>query len=204
MNQCPRERIHIRIAHGQPLIALGAAAALRDQSDFEVLLGDVDADEPASGAAQVVLADYQRGIRLASDEPGSRRRHRVMVVTSCEREQEVRMAFEQGVHGYVLLCSPVQELVAGVRAVALGSRYLCQPVAQKMADSLARTTLTHREVDVLRLLACGQCNKSIAARLDITVGTVKVHVKAIFEKLEASSRTHAASIATQRGLVGEA
>jgi DNA-binding NarL/FixJ family response regulator len=70
-----------------------------------------------------------------------------------------------------------------------------------MADSLTREALTAREAEVLDLLACGQCNKSIARQLDIAVGTVKAHVKAIMAKLDASSRTQAVSVAAQRGLV---
>ena len=61
--------------------------------------------------------------------------------------------------------------------------------------------LTSREDEVLRLLAKGLSNKSIARELDIAAGTVKVHVKSIMSKLDASSRTEAASIATARGLV---
>jgi DNA-binding NarL/FixJ family response regulator len=114
------------------------------------------------------------------------------------------MAMEHGVHGYLLLSSPVDELVAGVRTLLAGSRYICIPVARRMADSLMRERLTARESDVLQLLARGLCNKSIANRLGIAIGTVKYHVKAIMGKLEASSRTHAASIAAERGLVGEA
>ena len=74
-------------------------------------------------------------------------------------------------------------------------------MAQKMADSLTRDALTARESDVLHLLALGHCNKSIARDLAITVGTVKGHLRAIFSKLQASSRTEAVGIAARRGLV---
>ena len=63
--------------------------------------------------------------------------------------------------------------------------------------------LVTRESEVLTLLVQGQCNKSIARDLSIALGTVKSHVKAILGKLDASSRTHAASIAVQRGLVDQ-
>ncbi|MET0350985.1 MAG: LuxR C-terminal-related transcriptional regulator, partial [Rhizobacter sp.] len=63
---------------------------------------------------------------------------------------------------------------------------------------------TSREVDVLRLLSRGQCNKAIATDLDIAVGTVKAHVKAIMGKLDARSRTHAVTVAAGRGRVDEA
>ncbi|MNY29179.1 Transcriptional regulatory protein LiaR [compost metagenome] len=61
--------------------------------------------------------------------------------------------------------------------------------------------LTLREDQVLRLLARGQCNKTIARQLGIAVGTVKTHVKGVLAKLGASSRTEAASIAAEKGMV---
>jgi DNA-binding NarL/FixJ family response regulator len=128
---------------------------------------------------------------------------RVLVMTTHDREHDIRRALEAGVHGYLLLGCPIQELIAGVRALARGSRYFCLAVAQRMAESLTREALTPREADVLRLLVRGQCNKSIARQLEIAVGTVKAHVKAIMGKLDASSRTEAASVAARRGLIDD-
>jgi DNA-binding NarL/FixJ family response regulator len=76
-------------------------------------------------------------------------------------------------------------------------------VAQRMADSLTRASLTMRETEVLRLVATGQSNKAIARLLMIELGTVKSHMSAIMGKLGANSRTHAVRIATARGLVEE-
>ena len=89
-----------------------------------------------------------------------------------------------------------------MKRLGTGNRYLSLDVAQKMADSPARESLTARESDVLRLVALGQCNKSIARDLDITVGTVKGQLRAIF-KLDAASRTEAVGIAIRRGLIDE-
>jgi len=66
----------------------------------------------------------------------------------------------------------------------------------------ARDQLTAREDQVLQLLARGLCNKTIARQLGIAVGTVKTHVKGIMAKLDASSRTEAARIAAEKGIVG--
>ena len=85
--------------------------------------------------------------------------------------------------------------------MANGLRYVSRSVAQRMADSLARTSLTLRETEVLSLAAGGESNKAIARDLAIKSGTVKSHMSSIMSKLGASSRTHAASIAAARGLV---
>ncbi|MDO8491314.1 MAG: helix-turn-helix transcriptional regulator, partial [Dehalococcoidia bacterium] len=63
--------------------------------------------------------------------------------------------------------------------------------------------LTAREVDVLRLLGNGDSNKEIAATLGITLDTAKKHVRNVIDKLQARTRTHAAIIAAQAGIVGK-
>jgi DNA-binding NarL/FixJ family response regulator len=208
MNQLPLRGVNVLVKHGEPLLALGMAVALRQQPDLDVRMDPVETSDSRHADVDVILTDYRDGLHLAAEQRGSMaaalRHPKILVVTSNEREQEVRMAMEHGVHGYLLLSSPVDELVAGVRTLLAGSRYICIPVARRMADSLVRERLTARESDVLQLLVRGLCNKSIANRLGIAIGTVKYHVKAIMGKLEASSRTHAASIAAERGLVGDA
>lgn len=198
-------RVRILVAHANPLIAAGLAAALRGSADFDV---EVDAGVAGAGAAgeakgavhDVVVADGETGLRRASALRAGRA-PRVLVMCAQLREHEVRRALEHGVHGYLPMDSAIDEFVHGVRTVARGSRYLAASTAQCMADSLTREALTGRETEVLDLLARGQCNKSIARQLEIAVGTVKAHVKAIMAKLDASSRTQAVSVAAQRGLV---
>jgi DNA-binding NarL/FixJ family response regulator len=197
-----QDQVSVLVMHTEPLIAIGLAAALRQVPGFVVSVHGGD-DVPPE-AIDVIVADYQDGVQLASArgmQAPNLKAARVLVMTTHDREHEVRLALEAGVHGYLLLGCPIQELIAGVSALGRGSRYLCLAVAQRMAESLTREALTPREADVLRLLVRGQCNKSIAKQLDIAVGTVKAHVKAIMGKLDASSRTQAASVAAQRGLI---
>jgi DNA-binding NarL/FixJ family response regulator len=124
-------------------------------------------------------------------------------MTMHDREHDVRAAIEAGVDGYLPLACSIDELVAGLRTLGRGDRYVSQHAAQKMVDSMMRESLTMRETDVLRLVAQGQCNKSIARELDITLGTVKSHLGSIFGKLSCSSRTQAIGIAIERGLIDE-
>jgi two-component system NarL family response regulator len=128
---------------------------------------------------------------------------RVLIVTQLEREWEVRTAMMAGVHGYLLQNSDTEQLLIAVRTLSRSMRYLSAELSRCVADSFTRIGLTSRETDVLQLLAQGQCNKSIARELGIGVGTVKTHVKGLFDKLGATARTHAVVLATRRGLVGE-
>ncbi|HEX9392189.1 MAG TPA: response regulator transcription factor [Usitatibacteraceae bacterium] len=199
------DRINVLVAHENPLVAAGLAATMNQQADFEVILHPVSPGGPAeywrTRSFDAVVADYWCAMDLMATTARSGRRPQVVIVSAFDRETEVRSALEAGVAGYMLLDCSLGELVNGVRLVGRGSRYLCSAVAARIADSLTRRTLTNREIDVLQLIAAGCCNKAIAKSLGIAVGTVKAHVKAILEKLDANSRTHAVAIATGRGLV---
>ena len=197
MNDIGAPRTRVLVSCQEPLLAMGLAAALRDQQAFDVLKAGNDAE------ADVVVTDYEGGLSLAREALQSARRCRILIMTMRDREHDVRAAMEAGVHGYLLMGCSIEELAMGVKTLGRGARYLSLEVAQTVADSLSRESLTARETDVLRLLALGQCNKTIARELDITVGTVKGHARAIFSKLNAASRTEAAGIAIRRGLIDE-
>ncbi len=190
-------RTRVRVQHADGIVAAGLSMALHQHEEFELC-------EETAAPVALVVCDYGTGMTLAQGAlrtAAATSGTRVLVLTTQDREQAVRHALEVGVHGYVLNGSPVDELIAAVRTVARGQRFLSAEVAQRMAESMTREALTPREAQVLHLLAEGHCNKAVARQLDIALGTVKAHVKSVLAKLEVSSRTQAVSIATQRGLV---
>lgn len=204
LHQHPHE---VMVAHESPLVRAGLIAILGQQADMRVTGCDPSGAAPwRERCVHVVVGDHATGLRCLRDvgaaSPGWRGEPpRVLIVGAEAGEWEVREALRQGVYGYLLLGCASERFVEGVRAVRRGSRYLDESVAARLADSVSRTELTPRELEVLRLLARGSPNKTIAQSLGIQVGTVKAHVKAILEKLCATSRTHAASLAEQRGLL---
>ena len=196
--------LRVLVSHPEPLLAIGLVAALREQDGFEVSMAGSHAGSSAEAWRDVVVTDYRGGLALARGAArGAQRRSAIMIMTMCNREQDVKAAVEAGVHGYLLHGCSIEELATGVGVLGSGGRYFCTEVVQRIADSLTREPLTRRETEVLRLLALGQCNKSIARELEITVGTVKSYLRAIFDKLQAGSRTEAVGIATRRGLIDE-
>ncbi|MET0350413.1 MAG: response regulator transcription factor [Rhizobacter sp.] len=203
MNRSAPAPIQVHIAHAYPLVARGIERVLGDLSDVSATLDDDD-----GALADIVIADYhdglERTVRARGASPGRRTRGpRVVILTEWCREQNVRTAMEAGVAGYLQQGCSTQQFVDCIRQVAAGSRYIESELAIRMADSFSHEALTGRENDVLRVLVSGRCNKSIANDLGISVGTVKAHVKAIMAKLRAVSRTEAASIALQRGLLSD-
>ncbi|WP_431103725.1 LuxR C-terminal-related transcriptional regulator [Roseateles noduli] len=196
-------RIRVLVLYDESIVAAGLCATLSLQPDLELHSG---ARADASGGPfDVVVCDHETGIALAQEDlRGSGRSGAeppTLILTSQSSETAVMQAMARGVQGYVLLGSPLEELLGAIRDLARGKRYLSQGVAHRIVESLGRETLTTRESEVLQLLGRGQCNKSIARDLAISVGTVKTHVKAVMAKLGAESRMHAVTVAAQRGLI---
>ena len=199
-------QIRVVVAHTHPVIGAGVYCLLADEPGL--MLSRQDANQLGQTGFQnvdVLVGDYDaitafmQRLRGQSDYPASA--PRLMIVTTQEREWEVRKALDLGVHAYVLTDCQRHELVASVQALKRGQRYVCDSVSQRLVDSLSRVSLTRRELDVLGVMAQGACNKAIAAVLGISVGTAKSHVAAILGKLQATTRTEAAAIAQARGLL---
>ncbi len=198
------QRYKILALHHDALLRAGIVTSLSRRPDFEVF-GDLIDAQRTDDPIDVIVVDYHQAMHLleARQERGPLSGARILALTSNDREVDVRRALEAGVHGYMLLGSPLQEIVDGVAVLAHGGRSVSPIVASRMVDSFARVPLTSRESEILKLIVKGRSNKLIARELHIKVGTVKSHVSAIFNKLDASSRTHAAAVAMNRGLVAE-
>lgn len=193
------------VMHPDPLLRAGLVAALRQHPAFEIFVDRVDAAVLHRPRIDVVITDFDHAMQLVYSVRPSRdglSAARILVLTVNDREADIRRAVEAGIHGYIVLGGSLDELIDGAATVANGLRYVSRSVAQRMADSLTRACLTSREIEVLGLVSGGESNKAIARHLAITAGTVKSHMTAIMSKLGATSRTHAASIAATRGLLG--
>jgi DNA-binding NarL/FixJ family response regulator len=96
---------------------------------------------------------------------------------------------------------PPKDLADVVRQVHAGKKRIPPEVAAHLAEHLADEPLTERERDVLNHVAGGNRNREIGEKLHISEETVKVHLKHIMEKLGASDRTEAVTIAVRRGII---
>jgi DNA-binding NarL/FixJ family response regulator len=132
---------------------------------------------------------------------------RVAVVSGSKKRQDVLLALDAGVHGYVPKSLGVGELAKALELIIRGIIYVppwiavLPPLAQASKGSgsasvpqLDLTGLTPRQRGVLELLVEGKSNKAIARGLDLGEGTVKVHMAALFRSLGVSSRTAAAVV----------
>jgi DNA-binding NarL/FixJ family response regulator len=198
-------QVSVLVWLAEPLLRAGVRTTL-----FEAGLPGIVESLPSAtdSGTQVVVTDWSSGLLLAQRGPGREveipsvgAHSKILVIATRAREYAVASALRSGVHGLVLSnCTP-DELILAVQSLAEGANYVCPAAANRMAASFSAEQLTAREEQVLRLLARGQCNKTIARQLGIAVGTVKTHVKGVLAKLGASSRTEAASIAAEKGIV---
>jgi len=140
----------------------------------------------------------------------------VLVLTENLNDSYVIDAIHAGAGGYIFLkdMTPTGLIQSVHRVVEGGTQMttallhiavenLLQNGRRTLAERTAEAAhLTEREVDVLRLMGNGDSNKTIATALDITIDTVKKHVRNVIDKLQARSRIHASIIAAQAGIVG--
>jgi two-component system, NarL family, response regulator len=126
---------------------------------------------------------------------------RIIILSTYVSDEEIYAALQAGAMAYLVKSVARDELIQAIRKAAAGRRHVPPEVADRLAERMSRATLSSRELDVLRLLVKGRRNREIATALDITEGTVKLHVSSILGKLEVTDRTEAATMALKRGLV---
>ncbi|WP_410053297.1 response regulator [Cellulosimicrobium cellulans] len=137
--------------------------------------------------------------RIVAELPGVR----VLVLTTYETDADILRAVEAGATGYLLKDTPRDQLVAGVRGAARGESALSPSVASRLVQQMRGEgeRLTARELEVLAGVARGLSNAAIGRELYITEATVKTHLLRSFAKLGVDDRTHAVTVAMQRGLL---
>jgi two-component system, NarL family, response regulator NreC len=133
---------------------------------------------------------------------------KVLMLSMQDDPRYVREAFDAGASGYVLKEAADSEVVAAVREVAGGGRYVDPELGARLvaAESAERKRaeedpLSEREGEVLRLLALGHTNQEIAKQLYISVRTAETHRAHIMQKLRLSSRAELVRYALDRGLL---
>jgi DNA-binding NarL/FixJ family response regulator len=130
-----------------------------------------------------------------------------LVFSMYDNPAYVRAAMRAGAKGYLLKSVDRKEMLQALEAVGSGAGF----VQRQVASPLVRQTvldmrsdpgrLSVREIQVLELIATGSSNRDIAEALSVSEETVKTHLKRLYEKLGASDRTHAVSIALRQRLI---
>ena len=211
--------IRVLLADDHEIVRLGLRAVLESADDIEVI-GEVATAEAAIAAAQaggidVILMDLRfgpgvEGTRLATGADATAEIKRtiekpphVLVVTNYDTDADILGAIEAGALGYLLKDAPPEELLAAVRSAAEGDSTLSPTVANRLMTRVRtpRTSLTPRELEVLKLVASGSSNREIGRALLLSEATVKSHLVHIYDKLGVRSRTSAVAAARKQGVL---
>jgi len=200
-------RLEVALLVEDPITRAGVRAIL-GQERYLRILDEAAYPFPDRGTrttASVLLVDASLASRargaLVRDVLARLPQATVLVFGDGQREEELFDVFDAGAAGYLLRGRLIDELTPALQAVAGGGRYIPAEVALRLREREKRPALTPREEDVLALLAEACSNVTIAAVLNISVGTVKLHVRAVLAKLGAEDRAEAAVLAHARGFV---
>ncbi|HWZ60307.1 MAG TPA: response regulator transcription factor [Gemmatimonadaceae bacterium] len=204
------DAIRVLLADDHAIVRGGVAHVLNEQEGIAVVAEAVDGAQAIElylrHRPDVALVDLRmpglEGVEVVERIRETVANAVIAMLTTFEADDDIDRSFRAGAKAYLLKDIAPQDLVACVRAVHAGRAWVSSGVAAKLAARMTRRVhLTPREMAVLRLLASGKSNREIAVALSITVGTVKVHLAHLFEKLNVASRTEAIATAVRRGLV---
>src|SRR5580692_5211244 len=135
--------------------------------------------------------------RIRAENPAAR----FIVLTTFDGDEDIFRSLQAGAKAYLLKGMTVEELTSTIQVVHNGKTRISAPIAEKLAERMSGQALTARDLAVLERIVAGRANKEIATDLDISEATVKTHVNNLLGKLGVSDRTHAATVAIQRGIV---
>jgi len=207
--------IRVLVVDDHAIIRKGVRAVLDLVPDVD-LVGEAENGVQAVKLEQelipdVVLMDLMmpemNGIECIKQIKAQRPKARILVLTNFAGEEMIFPAIKAGAMGYHLKDSSPEALIDAIRQVNQGVAALHPSIAKKVLEEfhntekqhLSEEPLTHRELEVLRLLAQGLENKEIAEQLVISDATVRTHVSNILGKLHLASRTQAALYALREG-----
>lgn len=211
-------RTRVVIADDHALVRDGTREFLDREDDIEVIGEAADGEAAVTLAMEldpdVVIMDI--GMPLLNGVEATRRikqerpQTAVLVLTVHDEDAYVFAVLEAGAAGYLLKDVPAGEVVRAVRAVRDGESVLHPVVTEKVlarfrggatAAPSEAFDLSEREHEVLRTAASGGSNKEVAAALGISPRTVQEHLRSVFRKLGAASRTEAVITALRLGLL---
>ncbi|MGO9421664.1 response regulator [Roseiarcus sp.] len=202
-------KIAVLVADDHPLMREGVAALISQAPDIRLVAEASDGRQAVELHRKlrpdVTLMDLQMPggngldaiVAIRAESPSAR----IIVLTTYGGDALARRALRSGAQAYLLKSAVRKDLLDMIRAVHRGQVLVSPEVASAMASTIGADDLTPREVEVLTLIAAGNSNKCVAAKLALSEETVKGHVKNILGKLGARDRTHAATLAIARGLI---
>jgi two-component system NarL family response regulator len=214
-----RNLTRVLLVDDQELFRRGVTMVLGADGDFEIEDvddGDQAIERMADDPFDVVLLDVRMpgrsGVEVCAEIKAIAPSTGIIMLTASDEEADLYESIRAGASGYLLKDGSTYDQVAeAVRVVAGGQSLISPAMATKLLDEFVQmsrdpvqtTSLTARELEVLRLVARGMSNRDIAKELFISENTVKNHIRNILEKLQMKSRMEAAMYAVRSKLIDD-
>ena len=213
--------IRVLLCDDQALVRGGFRMILEARPDLEVVGEAEDGMQAVELAVRtepdVILMDVRMpnidGVEATRRIVASGSRARVIVLTTYDLDEYVYDAIRAGASAFLLKDVQPTQLVEAIRVVAAGDALLAPSITRRLLDKFARSlhdreptpallsSLTEREVEVLRSLAGGLSNAELAEHLSVSEATVKTHVSNLLRKLGVRDRVQAVILAYEAGLI---
>ena len=209
--------IRVLLADDHSIVREGLRKVLEDSNEIEVIAEAADGenalDEAISKKPDVAVVDISMpgmdGLEVVTRLKAFCSEVPVLILTMHDEEQYVIRAIEAGAMGYVTKQSAPEQLVAAVKKIHSGGRYLTEKASEALALKIIRgnkspsltESLSMRELQVLRKLALGSTNKEIANTYNISVKTVDTYRSRILKKLSLRNNAELSRFAIQNKLV---
>lgn len=203
------KKIKILLIENETLVRVGMRTILSSQADFQIV-GETDSSAEGVELFQRMMphvalislrfpdtcavTEIEKFLKIS---PAAK----IIVVASHAGDAEISRSLQEGARGYICKDISEKELIEAIRTVASGRKYIPRNIAAILSENIGQEELTPAEKRILEMIVGGNSNKEIAYNLDISENTVKTHVKNIFDKINVSDRTSAATSAIKRGLV---
>lgn len=201
--------IRILIAEDHLIARAGVGAIVNAQTDMTVIAEATNGEQALAlyrtHRPDVTLMDMRmpvmNGFEAITAIRAEFQEARIIALSTFSGDEDIRRALLAGAQAYLTKDVLHDELIAAIRGVHAGRRYLPAAAAAALSAQVPHADLSAREMDVLRLIVHGFSNKQIAHELGIAEDTAKNHVKSILRKLGVDYRTQAATEAIQRGII---
>lgn len=209
-------KLRIMLIEDSPAYRKGIACALEKQSDME-LVGEFGTAEIAlrsmsTEKPDLILLDLNLPGMSGLDSIPSIKvqapKAKIIILTQSDKEADVIQAIELGASDYLLKASSIGQLIESIQHVRNGgatldpslARYILNALKQKKESTKSESSLSKRELEILKLIAEGFAQKQIAAELSISIYTVTEHIHNIYDKLNVPNAPAAVAKAYRAGL----